>query len=405
MIKVKEISNKMVWITTVFLLSAITIFESYTWGKYILVLACTIILVLDIWSGKGKYYLKFSQYHYFIIGLIMYTLLSSIWGINAGDCLTKTYTYIQILICMTIVYNHYRQFEDERQLLSIIKWSSYIISIYSIIYYGFDFILKMITTGVRIDNTYTNINTIGMLAAMGIVIQVDEMKRKHKVLVSSIFCVPSFIMVVATQSRKALLMLVVGVLLVFILRSVKKGKLFFNILKIIGIVIIGILLIKYLASFPIFSGINERMEYLVAMFTGRGIIGQSAQIRQKMIELGIEIFKSHPLVGIGIGCPHIIAGQVLNYDAYLHNNFVEMLAAGGIIGFLFYYFFSYGYLAVKFFKLKREKDNYWVICCVLWVLLLFRDYALVSMYSKETYFYFMIFFLTIEKMNERKEII
>lgn len=33
-----KMSDRLVWIATVFLFSSITIFESYTWGKYILIL-------------------------------------------------------------------------------------------------------------------------------------------------------------------------------------------------------------------------------------------------------------------------------------------------------------------------------------------------------------------------------
>ena len=48
-----KISDRIVWIATVFLFSSITIFESYTWGKYILILACLFILCIDILDRKS----------------------------------------------------------------------------------------------------------------------------------------------------------------------------------------------------------------------------------------------------------------------------------------------------------------------------------------------------------------
>ena len=402
MIKVNEIVEKVSWVATVFLLSSITIFESYTWGKYILILTSMIIFLLDIWGTRGRYYLSLNKYFYFILTLIIYSFMGIIWGINGSDCLTKAYTYLQILICMMILYQHFNHDNGVKQLLSIVKWSSYIISIYSIMYYGLDFIIKMITSGVRLENSYTNINTIGMFAAIGIIIQLDEMKKNHKFYVSTVFCVPAFMMVIATQSRKALLILIIGSVMVLIFRSVKKGRALLNILKII-IIICGIFVVlKYASGLTIFSGINKRMNYIVAMFTGTGEIGQSALTRNKLINLGMEIFRKNPLVGVGMGCPRIIAKQVLNFDAYLHNNFIELLAAGGIIGFALYYIESYIYLFIEFYKLRNYKDENFIICVILSIILLFRDYAMVSMYSKITFVYFLIFFLEIEKTKDRK---
>lgn len=99
-------------------------------------------------------------------------------------------------------------------------------------------------------------------------------------------------MAIATQSRKALLMMVIGILLVLISRNLSSGKLVRNIIKIIIIIVIALLVLKTLSGMEIFSGINQRMEYLVAMFTGKGEIGNSAMLRQQLIDLGIEMFKS-----------------------------------------------------------------------------------------------------------------
>lgn len=402
--EVKGLSNKIIWISTVILLSAVTIFESYSWGKYILILICAVIFLTDTLTYKGKYHYKISNYQFFIAGLSVYSLLSSIWGINSQDCFIKAYTYLQILICMFVVYNHFAQFEDVKQLLSIVKWSSYIISMYSILYYGYGIIMQMIVQGIRLDNAYSNVNTIGMLAAIGIIIQIDEIKRRHKFSLAILFCVPSFIMVLATQSRKALIMLILGTVAVLIFQSVQKGKMLFSILKIFIIGIISIIFIKYILSFSIFAGVNHRMESMFAMFTGKGEVDHSTFLRQQLINLGFQIFKSNPIAGIGMGCPHLVAARKLHFDAYLHNNFFEILAAGGIVGFLFYYGCSYAYLIYKFIKLNKYRDETYVICIILLGILLFRDYAMVSLYSKEMYFYFMIFFLEVKKMDERKKV-
>ncbi len=393
--------EKLMWILTVALLSSITIFETYTWGRYVLILAITAFLCLDLFLQRGKYRVYFHVFHIFMLTLILYTALSILWAIDIDDPITKSLTFTQIFICMWVLYNYYIRKNSIDELLSAVKWTGYIISVYSLYYYGFSNVLSMMNSGIRLDNDYANVNTIGMSAAYSIIIQIDEFLRSKKISWKSLFCIPAFIMVIATQSRKALLILLISIAMLLILRNYNPRKVFINIIRMVASLIIFIGMLRFLSDLEMFSGINHRMEYLVAMFTGEGQIGSSAMIRQKMIELGLEQFWQSPFFGIGIGCPHIIANQYLRFDAYLHNGFVEMLAAGGIIGFFIYYG-AFIYLFLKMYKMKTIEDNNKILCFVLLITLFFREYAMVSLYSKSTYFYFMIFFLFIIFCKKKK---
>ena len=393
--------EKLMWILTVALLSSITIFETYTWGRYVLMLAITAFLCLDLFLQKGKYRVYFHAFHVFMLALISYTALSILWAIDIDDPITKSLTFTQIFICMWILYNYYVRKNSIDELLSAVKWTGYIISVYSLYYYGFSNVLSMMNSGIRLDNDYANVNTIGMSAAYSIIIQIDEFLRSKKFYWESLFCIPAFLMVIATQSRKALLILLISIAMLLILRNYNPRKEFINIIRMVVSLIIFVVMLRYLSDFEIFAGINHRMEYLVAMFTGEGQIGASAMMRQKMIELGLEQFWQFPIFGIGIGCPHVIANQYLRFDAYLHNGFVEMLAAGGIIGFFIYYG-AFVYLFFKMYKMKTIENKNKILCFVLLVTLFFREYAMVSLYSKSTYFYFMIFFLFINLLQKRK---
>ena len=396
-----NISEKVVWVLSLILVASITIFESYTWGKYILILVSILIILVDILQERGKYFYRIDQFQIFLGLLTIYTLLSSLWAINSADSIERGFTFFQILVCMCIIYNHYIRTQNTYSLISVVKWASYFISIYSFFYYGLSFVIRMLISGSRLENSYTNVNTIGMLAAIGIIIQVNEIIKKKKFSVEAILCVPSFIMVLATQSRKALLIMVIGIILTIIVNAVSDRKKVFNIVKIVFIIIICIIGIRYLANMEVFSGINKRMAEMFSLITGKGKVDHSTIMRQEMINLGWSIFKEHPLVGIGIGCPHVIVDQMLNFDAYLHNGFVEILAGGGIIGFVLYYS-SYAYILANLFKYRKYKDDSYGLCIILTIIFLFRDYAMVSMYSKMTYFYFVIFFIYVENLKKRK---
>lgn len=393
--------EKLMWILTVALLSSITIFSNDTLGRYVLMFATTTFFCLDLFLQRGKYRVCFHVFHVFMLTLISYTALSILWAIDIDDPITKSLTFTQIFICMWVLYNYYVRKNSIDELLSAVKWTGYIISVYSLYYYGFSDVLSMMNSGIRLDNEYANVNTIGMSAAYSIIIQIDEFLRSKKISWESLFCIPAFIMVIATQSRKALLILLVSIAMLLILRNYNPRKFFINIIKIvIALFAFGIML-RYLSDFEIFAGINHRMEYLVLVFTGEGQLGASTMMRQKMIELGLEQFWQAPIFGIGIGCPHVIANQYLRFDAYLHNGFVEMLAAGGIIGFFIYYG-AFAYLFLKMYKMKTIEDNNKILCFVLLITLFFREYAMVSLYSKSTYFYFMIFFLFIIFCKKKK---
>lgn len=393
--------EKLMWILTVALLSSITIFSNDTWGRYVLMFATTTFFCLDLFLQRGKYRVFFHVFHVFMLTLISYTALSILWAIDIDDPITKSLTFTQIFICMWVLYNYYVRKNSIDELLSAVKWTGYIISVYSLYYYGFSNVLSMMNSGIRLDNDYANVNTIGMSAAYSIIIQIDEFLRSKKISWESLFCIPAFIMVISTQSRKALLILLISIAMLLILRNYNPRKVFINIIRMVASLIIFIGMLRFLSDLEMFAGINHRMEYLVAMFTGEGQIGASAMIRQKMIELGLEQFWQAPIFGIGIGCPHVIANQYLRFDAYLHNGFVEMLAAGGIIGFFIYYG-AFVYLFLKMYKMKTIEDKNKILCFVLLVTLFFREYAMVSLYDKSTYFYFMIFFLFINFLQKRK---
>lgn len=85
----------------------------------------------------------------------------------------------------------------------------------------------------------------------------------------------------------------------------------------------------------------------------------------------------------------------MGIDTYLHNNYVEMLVDGGLIGFIIYYSI-YIKLIINLIKNKAKGDRFIAISLVMVALMLISEYGSVSYYEKNTYFYFMILYLEIE---------
>ncbi len=100
-----------------------------------------------------------------------------------------------------------------------------------------------------------------------------------------------------------------------------------------------------------------------------------------------------------MGSGHLVAEKYLNKAFYLHNNYAEILAGGGLVGFTVYYFI-YVYLFVAFFRYWRYGTTETAVCLTLLVMALIEDYASVTYYAKETYFYLMLSFLETERLRK-----
>lgn len=396
--------DKIINVLMVILICSFTILTSYSWGRYVM-LGCTgLILCVQVFRNNGKYKL-FSGVFPFVLALFtFYSLISSLWAERSTDSITVGKTLFEITVMVYILYTCY--FENPKNtndLLRCIKWSGYIISLYSIFFYGLDFLIIAAANETRLENTYANVNTIGMLSSICIVIQVDEFICEKRWKWEALLCLPSIFIVALTHSRKALLLLILGTFLCFLLHNLDSKNILKTIGKISAIVLGALVLLNVVALMPIFAGTFDRMNALFgSIFGDGGGADSSVLIRDRMIEVGWEQFLKTPLLGMGMANPHILSNMYLGKDAYLHNNFIELLAGGGIVGLSIYYS-MYAYLLTMFWKLRRYKNEEYVICLVMTVVLLILDYGMVSYYQKIRYVYLLVMFLEIEALKKKAE--
>ncbi len=250
------------------------------------------------------------------------------------------------------------------------------------------------------ESYWGNVNTIGMTAAFACIIQAYYILDKKK-SISILFAIPAIIIILATQSRKAFLLLIIGIFSMFIVKNMNNRGLIKRVIRIVVVVIVAIMLVKVLSLLPLFSYVNERLGGLWASITGNGQIDHSSYIRKEYRRVGMEQFFKTPILGIGIGCSSFISSLVEGRQTYLHNNFVELLACGGIVGFTLFYS-MYLFLAAKLYKFRRYMQNQTWLCLILMFLMIVMDYGMVSYYSKGTYFFLMVFF--IQYQNAKKSI-
>lgn len=397
-LSVDKFVENLIWILTVFLLVTYLVFETYTWGRYAYLGASVAILLLSAYLHKGRIRIRAVPYYGLMLLFIGFTAMSSLWALNMADSITKAVTITLILICNTMLYVHYQYEEDMEKLLLAVMWAGYIVAIYAIVFYGLDTILLAVEAG-RLDNEFSNVNSIGMAAALACVIQIHEWLYKCS-RKSVVFMIPCSIVIAATQSRKALLFLGMGIFLVYFLKHRENKKILNRLARTIFIFVAALGVLAVLYTLPIFDGVRARMDRMIAGFLGEAGADRSTLIRQDMIALGWRWFLKYPIGGIGIGNPHILSGRYLSRDTYLHNNFAELLCGGGIVGFAIYYS-MYVYLFAGLFKYKAADRKRYEIGLVWLLLMLIMDYGMVTYSTKTQWFYLMIHFLNVAGLRKK----
>ena len=390
-------ADRLIWILTATLYACFSIANTNpTWSSLSLLLITGFVAIITA-TKYGINNIVINSFQTNIIVFAIYCFISTLWAIDPSDAIERGITVVEICVCMTVFLWAYSNMQNPfYRLLKAVMYGGYAVTIYTFIFIGIKNILFMVALGGRLDSTFDNVNTIGLICAISLILSVFFLYQKKNWLLV-LLDIPTLVLLSACGSRKALLVTIIGCFAIYIFRHRTVNKIAFVFKIIISIVFLFIIL-RLLLSLSIFSGISERMEGLLAMVTGNGEIDHSAQVRQDMFKLGISIFKDNPIFGIGMGNAHIYTLKYIGHDCYLHNNYAELLANGGVVGtYLFYRI----YLSV-IKKLKRNhrlKTQEGVMILILMFCLLVSDLSVVSYYSKLTYFFFMIFYV----YNTQKE--
>ncbi len=396
----RKLMASLMRIFTAALFALFILFDTYTWGKYVFLLLSACVFVLGLILNHGKVKFKINAYAVLNILFICFVFASSLWAIQPSDSVIMGRTLLRTFVCAYAVYTTYINLHELNisVLLKAVMWAGYFVAIYALIFYGMD---RMLAAGsdssLRVDNEFSNVNTIGLACSLSCVIQINLkfIDSKTRLFPSVLFMIPSIVVMSATQSRKAFVFLIVGILGCVFVRAQELHKgLFIKTLKVLFWISILALIIYGFLQLEVFDGIRERMEGILDAVLGNGKVDHSTMVRNDLRSLGLEWFLKYPFGGVGIANPHILAAKFLNFDAYLHDNFVEMLCGGGIVGFCLYYA-MYIYLFRLLWK-YRNVDRRRTAFFILWLLLMLAmNYGMVTYYSKSQNFYLMIHFINV----------
>ena len=395
--------DRIIWVLTVAWIGCSYMLSTESYGAYVL-LAITIV-IFAFYCLQNRFCIKFKRNMLFVFmaAFAFFCIFSAVWSLDVGNSIQQCITITEILICIFVFYVCFQNDGGVWRLLNAVKWAGFLVVIYAFLIYGIDGMRAAISAGERLGTEFANINSIGMVAGISVIITAYEQLFKKINLIAILFGLLNIVVIAATGSRKALIVLVLGVILLILFRFAGK-----NILStLLRFAIIGIILVfalRIILSLDIFSGVMERFEGFFALFTGEGKVDASTDQRADFIAIGLNRFFESPILGWGMGSSGEILLSIIGRSTYLHNNYIEIMCGGGIVGLLMYYS-MYAY-CIYFLLKSKLHDPLSKLVIVLIIINLILDFAAVSYTSKSTYIYFLIFFLqinTVKGANKKDE--
>ncbi len=397
--KQSAVLDKLCWGLAVVFLLLVCILTNDSYGALVLLGCALLIFGISAVKNRGVMRIHIGGFHWSWGLFGLYCLMTSLWAWDSQAAFSRGITVLELTACTALMYAHFQQEQDMWKLYSILKWAGFLLSVYTVAGYGFNAILQVLATGQHLKVDFANINTISIQAAMTVVICLYEVIYQRKKLGSMLLCIPCIFIIAASGTRKSVLVVLLGVLLLLYFRyqGKKDAK---NVLRMMLWVVIALVVIVFVLSLPVFSVLMKRMEGLFALFTGQGKVDGSSAVRNRYIQIGLEQFLKTPIFGIGIDNSGILLEKNMERYTYLHNNFVELLCCGGIVGFFLYYV-MHAYCLLHLFLGSRRGDAAAKLGLTLLLVFWMMDIARVSYYAKPTYFYFMIFFLQVRQLRRR----
>ncbi|MBR2740739.1 MAG: O-antigen ligase family protein [Oscillospiraceae bacterium] len=233
----------------------------------------------------------------------------------------------------------------------------------------------IISGGIRIGSSLSgNVNNVGFnFGFVALLVTWYYCKTKKKVY---LFILMAFaIIMLLTGSKKAILILAMNLLMIFIYQKDRIGTW----LKL-GIAVAAGFYFVFKVPY-LYDILGVRIETMIATVMGRkmtSLYSYSTDMRKEMMKEAFGMFLNKPILGGGYN--YFRANTVTQYE-YSHCNYTELLCSFGIVGTMVYYskLFSNSLyiLTTKLHRNIKYKDI-GIICLILVVEMLVVDIATIT---------------------------
>ena len=257
---------------------------------------------------------------------VLYTIGSISWSISKESTLSMIITLVINIILILIVNDFIDKQEDLEYILAGMKISIYFNFILFVFFKSYLFDIET-----RFSGTFSNSNMLGFFVCVVVLLIKSISRKKNSNIIFYLLC---FALIISTQSRKAFILgvvVVLGIIVDEFRAKVSVKHIFFLIPMLAGLLAAGILVLNNIFAIPTISRIVSSLS--IISNDDPSVVDSSTKWRLYFLTIAFNIFKEHIVFGAGLNTVQYLIGGGI----YSHNNFIEILACLGIVGFFLFY--------------------------------------------------------------------
>lgn len=343
-------------------------------GKYFVLEALFLggfIILLGYKIIKNKEKIEITKYNIWYIVFTIFACLSYFWAMSKEYALKIFPSILALSIFGLAITNYIKNKGDFEKILKLYVIANLYAAIKILLFYWFE---KGTAANRIINITGIYFNTVAQVMAFSVIIVAYlgiNSKNKGYIIIAII----QMIVIYMSESRKALLMPIVGILIILLLKKKAKKE----IISYACISIVAILTI--ICAVQLNTGLRDEFDSLMkSVILRQETNDYSINLRSFLRETAVDLFYQKPILGAGI---NNFAYYVKNYtsyteDRYAHNNYVELLSCVGIVGTVLYYWL-YGYILIKLLrKIIKDRSIKNIFAFALIIVLAIFEWGIVS---------------------------
>lgn len=266
---------------------------------------------------------KLDRYLFALILFFMWMTLSLLW-VDLGDLsLYYIISMGNMVVLISMASSLSWKSEDVGDLLIAMQVGAIMFSLI-LIFGGNVYHEKTVRATILLFGREMDPNGIAGLLLPATLISFQDIVKTRKIIFSGVGFFISVVAIVSTGSRGGALALIAGLIYImgqqFINHKHKKSPIDFKAIAII-LLLLGLFFVYVVPQLD---------ESLIRRFKYSSVIMDKGGNRLELWQIGVELFNSRSLTGIGIGGFEEATGKGL------HNQFLIVLVEGGIIGFILF---------------------------------------------------------------------
>ncbi len=301
----------------------------------------------------------------------VYGLATVLWTAYPNAVLSMVVRKAQIVILLFFLAQTYATPAGIERCLKIISWAGT-----CCVGYIFLSVNPSQWLSQRFGAEVTGANSYGFVLTVSAMITLYFAYYKKKRLYYPLVAF-QLISIVLTASRKSILAILAGILILAFLKD-KSAKLLMRIIVVVAVIVA--IFYAIMNNPDLYRFIGRRFETMIGYIMQTENDG-SMYLRELFIDYAKQFFLEHPLIGNGEYSFSNMLNEYRGIRAYAHNNFYEVLVDFGLVGFLMYYG-MYAYIVAKLINpvFRQGNDKAKLILSIMLVILL-CEYGIVLYYS------------------------